>query len=167
MKNKLFLLLFITTSIFGEEHGIQLPEENLSVINKEKVKIKEEIEKKVFKEELALKLKEIKEATKNLKVEKTKLDSKIDGLKLIEDRLVLFKKEIEGLVQSKTIKSFEGIKPSVSAEIITEMYKNDKKSTIKLLILQKKEILTSIIKKMEPVDAAKIMKDLINYKQKF
>lgn len=164
---KIYLTIIMGSLLFASnEYNSNISEDNYNKIINEK----KEIERRKLQEEY---LKQLKIKQKNIEEEREQNRKILEEIKKEKEELVLLKnrikelkKEIEGKVSTKIISSFSQNKASKNAEIISEMLKNDKESTIRLLILQNEETILEIMKKMEAVDSAKLLQELINYKTK-
>jgi len=162
---KILLGLVFSTILFAKnEYNSNVSEDNYNRI----IDQKKEIEKRELQEEylkqLKMKQKILEIENKKIKEEKEQLGKEKKELTILKDRLEELRKKIEGEVTNKILLAFERNKPSKNAEIVTEMFKLNKEDTIKLLILQKEDTLLQIMGKMEPIDSAKILKELMNYK---
>jgi|SaaInlLV_10m_DNA_3_1039740.scaffolds.fasta_scaffold00452_4 hypothetical protein len=158
--------LFTSVLFAQNQYGSDINSETYEDIQNKKSRIETKILQEEYLKRLNKKMEIIKvERTKLLKI-KEEIEKIVKEKKLLEVRIKQLKKEIEGKITNKILISFEKNKPDANAEIVSEMFKVNKKDTIRLLIMQKQKTITEIMKKLDPKDSALILKELLNYKTK-
>ena len=137
-------------------------EETSSALIKQKIEIRElKNELNSFynekEEEYKLRKKEIEDILKNVKSEK-------DEIKQLHDKNLAILKDIKQLVESKTSKIYNSMKPKVAASIFNEMINEGKIEDVFDIILKLKEKkVTLLMKFMSIPNAARITLMLENY----
>lgn len=156
MFSKILLSIFLISSLNLSAN------ETSSALIKQKIEIRElKNELSTFynqkEEEYKLRKKEIEDILKKVQKEK-------DEIKELHDKNLAILKDIKQLVQSKTTKIYNSMKPKVAAAIFNEMINEGKIEDVFDIILKLKEKkVTLLMKSLSVTNAASLTLMLENY----
>jgi len=158
----LFRLLLICFTTFS---FINAQEERVSSA----ALIKQKIEVKELKKELNVfynkKEKEYQKRKKELETILSKIENEKKDIQALHDKNESILKDIEGLVQSKTAKIYNKMKPKIAAGIFNQMINEGKIEDVFDIILKLKENnVTSLMKYLSPKNASVLTQMLVDYK---